>query len=146
MHPLREKSENPRVKKILIVDDDADMTFLMSETLHEQHHYQVTVAHNGPDAVARTSKEDFDLIVLDIRMPFFSGLWFCDALKCRPQTKNTPVLIVSGLPAEENMQKAYRLGASAYLKKPFRSDELLQVVKKLLSGAGGAETKHSPSW
>jgi len=142
MHLARERSENSRTRRILIVDDDPDMTFLMSEALHE-HHYHISVAHSGPDAVAKTSKEDFDLIVLDIRMPFFSGLWFCDALKCRPQTKNTPVLIVSGLPVEENMQRAYRLGASAYLKKPFRSEDLLQVVRKLLSG--GEAAKNS-SW
>lgn len=139
MHAERERPGHFQTRKILIVDDDADMTFLMSEALQGLSH-QVTVAHSGPEAVTKTSREDFDLIILDIRMPFFSGLWFCDALRCRPQTKNIPVVIVSAMPAEENMQKAYRLGASAYLKKPFHPQDLFEVVKKLLSGGTSAKT------
>ena len=119
-------------KKILIIDDDPDMAFHMSDTL-KTHRYQVSVAHTGPDAIEKSMQGDFDLVLVDIRMPFFSGLWFCDAFKHRPQTKSIPVIVVSGLAPEENMEKAYQVGASAYLKKPFRSEELIETINKVLT-------------
>lgn len=119
-------------KRILVVDDDREMTVLMRDILEERH-YDVAVANDGPQALKKTSWENFDLVLLDIRMPYFSGIWFCDAFKHRNRTRETPVIIVSGLPPEENMARAYRVGASAYLAKPFRSKELLNLVQKMLS-------------
>jgi len=119
-------------KKILVVDDDAEMTLMIRDIL-EANHYEVTRVHDGPEAVQKANQENFDLVLLDIRMPYFSGIWFCDAFKRRSQTRNTPVIIVSGLPPQENMQQAYHVGASAYLAKPFRPPELLNLVEKVLS-------------
>lgn len=126
-------------KKILVIDDDVEMTLFMKEVLKGDR-YEVALAHTGPEAVEKSVREIFDLVLLDIRMPFFSGFWFCDALKQRPQTKNIPVIVVSGLPVKESMDKAYQVGASAYLKKPFRAEELLSLVNKVLGNG-----HHPPS-
>ena len=117
-------------KKILVVDDDPEMTFLIKEILKKD--YRISITHNGPEAFEKTRGENFDLILTDIRMPYLSGIWFCDAFKNKPETKHIPVIMISGLPPEENMGKAYRVGASAYLKKPFRPNELRAIVKKVL--------------
>lgn len=117
--------------RILIIDDDVEMADLMGKLL-EQENYEVDVAHDGLRAIEKSNQENFDLILLDIRMPFFSGFWFCDAFKQRPQTKNVPVVMVSGLSADENVEKAMVVGATDYLKKPFQADELIRVVQKYL--------------
>ena len=119
-------------KKVLVVDDDIEMTMIIKEVLTE-HDYEVEIAHNGLEAIKKSKEESPDLILIDIRMPFFSGLWFCEAFKQRPQTKDIPIVVVSALSSEEDVQKAYQRGARAYLKKPFRAEELLRIVQKVTS-------------
>ena len=121
-------------KRILVVDDDQEIAMIMKETL-ERSSYDVVLAHDGIQAIEKSKSKKIDLILLDIKMPFFSGFWFCDAFKQRPETRNIPIVIVSGALEQESIQKAYNLGASAYLSKPFRPLELVQVVEKNLSEA-----------
>ena len=119
-------------KLILVVDDDHDIAQIMKETL-ERNNYDVILAHDGIQAIEKSKSEKIDLILLDIKMPFFSGFWFCDAFKQRPETKNIPIVIVSSALEQQSIQKAYNLGAAAYLSKPFRPLELVQVVEKNLA-------------
>lgn len=121
-------------KNILVVDDDSEITMIIEEIL-KQKDYKVTVAHDGLNAIEESKKEQVDLILMDVRLPIFSGFWFCDAFKRKPETKNVPIVIVSSLSGPEDVQKAFRVGACAYLKKPFLSDELLTVVQKALKEA-----------
>lgn len=123
-------------KRILIIDDDVEMAKMMGEVLGGRD-YDVVLAHDGIRAIEKTNKEKVDLIVLDIRMPFFSGFWFCDAFKQKPETQHIPVVIVSALSNPEDIDKARRLGADAYLTKPFRVKDLVEVVEKTLSGRSG---------
>jgi len=119
-------------KTVLVVDDDVEMTLIMKDVLTE-YHYHVEVAHNGLEAIKKSKQEAVDLILLDIRMPFFSGLWFCEAFKRRPETKNIPVVIVSALSSDDAVQQAYKRGAVDYLKKPFITEDLVRVVEKNIS-------------
>ncbi len=119
-------------KRILVVDDDPEMRMIIRDTL-KQNHYQVITAFNGLDAIKKSKDEKVDVIILDICMPNFSGYWFCDAFKKRPETRQVPVIMISGLSEENDVKKAYQVGASAYLTKPFDSEELLQAVEKQLA-------------
>ncbi len=119
-------------KRILIVDDDVEMARIMEETLSGKD-YQIFLAHDGIQAIAQSRKERPDLILLDVRMPFFSGLWFCDAFKQRPDTKDIPIIMVSALTDEDHIQKARDLGAAAYLKKPFYPQQLIDLVSQVFS-------------
>ena len=67
---------------------------------------------------------------MDIQMPFFSGFWFCDALRRKKNTRNIPVIMVSGLLDEESVKKAFKAGAVDTVKKPFTEQELLRAVEK----------------
>ncbi len=116
-------------KTVLVVDDDLLMTQLIEEIL-TIHHYRVLVVHDGLEAIQQTNQHHVDLILMDLRMPYFSGLWFCDAFKRRKNTKNIPIVIISGLLDEENTQKARLVGAAATMKKPFTTEEILEVVEK----------------
>ena len=120
------------MKNILVVDDDVEVTMIIEEIL-KQKNYRVLVAHDGLKAMERSNGERIDLILLDIRMPMLSGFWFCDAFKHKPQTKHIPIVMVSSLSDADEMRKAYKLGASDFLKKPFQSQELLEVVEKNLA-------------
>ena len=118
-------------KVILVVDDDVEITVIV-EGILKQHNYEVLVAHDGPHAVEQSHKHRLDLILMDVRMPYFSGIWFCDAFKQKSQTRNIPIIIMSSLSSEEDIQKAYQAGAVGYLKKPFQVEELLDAVKKAI--------------
>jgi CheY-like chemotaxis protein len=121
-------------RNILVVDDDVEMAMIIKESL-EQQGFTVLMAHDGLQAVEKTKHNKIDLILLDVRMPFFSGFWFCDAFKQREQTRDIPIVMISGIMDDENMQKARDLGAAACLRKPFKPSELVQVVEQNLSAA-----------
>ncbi len=116
-------------KKILVIDDDEEMAIVMKEIL-QKHSYDVVHAPDGLRAIEKSNNEKIDLILLDIRLPFFSGFWFFNAFRERPQTKDIPVIVVSAFSRDEDIQKAQEMGASAYLKKPFKAKELLDVVQR----------------
>lgn len=119
-------------KKVLIVDDDEEMCMVLKDIL-SYNHYSVELAHDGLQAFQKTHDEKFDLILLDVCMPVFSGFWFCDAFKNKPETQNIPVVMMSGLPKEGNANQAIQLGAAAYVKKPVDADRLLAILKEVLA-------------
>ncbi len=122
------KKAKPR-KTVLVVDDDPEIAELITEVL-SGHPYQVMTVKDGVEAVERTNQHHVDLILMDIRMPYFSGLWFCDAFKKKKNTKNIPIVIVSGMMNDENARLARLAGAVQTIKKPFTNDELLEAVEK----------------
>jgi DNA-binding response OmpR family regulator len=115
-----------------VVDDDPEMTHLIEEILAKGG-YQVICTHDGLSAIETTKKDRIDLILMDIRMPFFSGFWFCDAFKNRPQTKSIPIIFVSSLSSDDDVKRAFQMGGAGYLKKPFRAQELLAAVEKVFA-------------
>lgn len=118
-------------KQILIIDDDTEAAKMMTDMLTSEN-YRVSHVQDGLKGVDHANHHHVDLILMDIAMPIMSGIWFCDAFKKKPQTRNIPVVMVSGLGDEDIVQKAYSVGAVAYLKKPFKATELLELVKKNL--------------
>ena len=118
-------------KIVLVVDDDPEIRMLIREILG-RHRYKVITAYNGLDAIKKSRDQKIDVILLDICMPIFSGYWFCDAFKRMPQTQHVPVIAISALSDEQDIKKAYQVGASAYLTKPFDSETLLKVVEQQL--------------
>ena len=123
------KNEHAGEKTILVVDDDPEVAELMAEVL-SIHHYRVLVVHNGLEAIEQTNHHHVDLILMDIRMPYFSGFWYCDAFKHKKNTKNIPIVIVSGLLDDDTDRQARLVGAADTMKKPFTNEELLRAVEK----------------
>lgn len=121
-------------KTILVVDDDVEMAVIMEQILRKAG-YEVLLAHDGLQAIEQSKKSCVDLILLDVRMPFFSGFWFCDAFKQREATKSIPIIMVSGILDDDNIKKAMDLGASACLRKPFKPAELIGLVEEHLVSA-----------
>ena len=119
--------------RILVADDHEvvrkGLVKVLSETLQP---VKVDEAVNGQEAVSKASKTEYDLVVLDMKMPGKSGL---DALKELKQHRpKLPVLILSMLPEEQFAVRAIRAGASGYLTKDAAGDELVLAIRKALKG------------
>ena len=126
-------------KKVLIVDDDE----LMRSVL--KHHlvlggYDVLVASNGKDAMDRVREAAPDLIVVDLVMPDMNGFEMCRQIRRNEQTKNTQVIVISGLHGQADIEGARLSGANVCLSKPVNAEEFMNHVKTFL----GSRFKHTP--
>jgi len=119
--------------KILIIEDDRFLSSLMKARL-EKEGFSVTQAFNGEEAMGLLKKDQPDMIVLDLIMPRVSGFEFLENISVDPQISKIPVMILSNLGQESDIQKVKRLGAIQYFVKVKTSiDELVNHVKELLS-------------
>jgi response regulator RpfG family c-di-GMP phosphodiesterase len=120
--------------RLLLVDDDAALRTLLRTTF-EDVALAVDEAGSAHEAEERIEIARPDVIVLDVGMPGMDGLAFCRALKSSPETREIPVVLLTGLDDVEEVAGA--AGADALLLKPFRPLELLSVVERLAGGAVG---------
>ncbi|MBI3926696.1 MAG: response regulator [Armatimonadetes bacterium] len=122
--------------RILVLEDDALMRSVLAEVLTSQG-FEVVAVGRGEEAVARASVEPFDLIVADIRMDGMDGLAAVE--KAREHQPALGTLIVSGYATPEETARAQRLGVGGYLHKPFRVQELLDNVARILKDQSRGE-------
>lgn len=119
-------------KKILIAEDSPTMRSLISSTLAAAGDYEVVEAANGFDALRILPREKVDMVITDINMPDINGLELVSFIRGNPQYQNLPLLIISTEGSERDREKGLRLGADAYLVKPFNPDDLQAFVRKFL--------------
>src|SRR5579872_6123333 len=117
------------MKRILLVEDDPQISNLISLHLHEPF-YAVTVCGKGASALSELAESAFNLIILDIMLPDLSGVEICR--RVRERDKRTPILMLSSLAEETDKVMALELGADDYLTKPFGVFELMARVKALM--------------
>ncbi len=115
--------------RVLVVDDDERIAASVRRAL-DYAGYDVSVAHNGPAAVAAAGSGDPDLIVLDVMMPGYDGLEV--ARRLRRAGNNTPILMLTARTTVPDRVDGLEAGADDYLIKPFAHDELLARVRALL--------------
>lgn len=118
--------------RIVYVDDDLDLTRVVTSTL-EQEGYEVTVAHDGEAGLETILTEQPDLIVLDVMMPKLNGWEVAKYLRSKPEWKDTPILMLTGIGKTLNDMTAPLYGADDHLDKPFDFDDLLAKVAALAS-------------
>jgi DNA-binding response OmpR family regulator len=123
------------MKHILLVEDDAQITNLISLHLHEPF-YTVTACDRAAVALERLSATTYHLVILDIMLPDGNGIEICRRI--REQNGRTPILMLSSLSEETDKVTALELGADDYLTKPFGVFELMARVKALLRRGEGA--------
>jgi len=92
----------------------------------------VHVSADGKDAIQKTLAVKPDLILLDVNMPNLNGLTFCKAIRAGTDTKNIPVIIITGLTAPGRIEQCMAAGADDFLGKPFGVTELLIRVRAML--------------
>lgn len=119
-------------KRILIVEDDS---FVMDiyQTKLGQSGYEVTGAANGLEALKEMEKGSFDLVLLDIIMPYMDGLEVLKKIKAEEKNKNLPIILLTNLSQKEEVDKGLGLGANDYLiKSHFTPSEVLEKIKTYL--------------
>lgn len=122
--------------KVLIIDDDEDLSFIMQEML-EQYGYQVDCATNSSNACEKLTDQVYDLILLDINLPDTTGFQVCEELR---QVSTVPIIFASARTNEYDRINALELGGDAYLKKPYTMKELLASVNALIRRTYGFHT------
>lgn len=136
------------MKNILLVEDDPQITNLLSLHLHEPF-YRVTACDRGAVALRELEGGVFHLVILDIMLPDLSGIEICRRI--REQNAKTPILMLSSLAEETDKVTALELGADDYLTKPFGVFELMARVKALMrrgnegGGPGTGEGRYAGS-
>ncbi len=123
-----------RDHKILVVDDSTTNVVLLEAILDEKG-YQIETALNAKEAYAIIENESPDLILLDLLMPKISGFDFLEEIRKNEKTKNTPVIVVSALTDEENVEKIMKMGAIDFVKKPIDLQYLVERVENVLEKA-----------
>ena len=114
--------------KILIVDDDKSLSFIMGETL-KQHGYEVSRVYSADECYNILEKNSFNLIVLDINLPDSTGFEICKDLR---KKTNIPIVFASARSSVTDKIDSLDLGGDFYLSKPYSMNELLSVVNALI--------------
>ncbi len=102
---------------VLVVDDDTTILFLAKQYLSKAG-FSVEIAENGKIALTVLEKKKPDIVLLDVQMPEMNGFDTCAKIREKPDTKHTPVLMVTGLDDYESIDKAYEAGATDFFTKP----------------------------
>ncbi|MEE8425051.1 MAG: response regulator transcription factor [Elusimicrobiota bacterium] len=120
----------PSKKKILVVEDDVELSDFMVRTLEFQN-YEVATAWSGEKALVEAQKVP-DLILLDISLEGIGGLKVLELVRNDPKTSEIPVVMCSSANFPANKAKARELGADGFLTKPFKLDDFTATVDRLL--------------
>lgn len=119
---------------VLVVDDDAAIRRLVRMTL-ETEGIEVTTARDGDEALRSAIDDPPALVVLDIMMPRVDGWTVCEQLRSAPGTARTPVVLLTALARDEDLQRGRSLGAVGYVTKPFDVADLVDIVHEILATA-----------
>jgi DNA-binding response OmpR family regulator len=118
-------------KRVLIVDDEPNIVISV-EFLMKREGFEVSVARDGTEALARIQSERPDLVVLDVMMPKLNGFEVCAAVRADPELAKTPIVMLTAKGREAEINKGLELGADAYIAKPFSTRDLVARIKSLL--------------
>jgi DNA-binding response OmpR family regulator len=127
-------------RKILVVEDDADQLEIIRLVL-EKAGFAIGTAANGNDALVKTHSILPDLIILDLMLPGLNGFDICETLRKNPVTASVPIVMLTGLCSQFGRLAALESGADDFLTKPFKMEELVSKVDKLLRARGSSKTK-----
>lgn len=119
--------------KILVLDDDPVVNLSCKRILGAEG-YSISTVEKGENALNKLTKEDFDLLISDVKLPDISGMVVLkEARVVKPETD---VVIITGYPTLEDAKESTRLGATQYIEKPFTPAFMLNVVKKVFDERG----------
>jgi Response regulators consisting of a CheY-like receiver domain and a winged-helix DNA-binding domain len=117
--------------KILIVDDDRQVTFFLEKLLSIEG-YEATALNESSKALEMARSIKPDLFILDLMMPEPNGFELCRILRADPNFTNTPIVIITAMDDSDSKAIAFVAGANDFITKPFRPDELAARMKALI--------------
>jgi two-component system chemotaxis response regulator CheY len=138
-------------RRILVVEDSASTRSLVRAILEHPGFsrvvspIEVTEAQSGFDAMRLLPRARYDLIITDINMPDVNGLELIHFIRRSEQYRSTPLVIISTQATERDVERGRKLGADAYVRKPFTAESLRDACEQLLAGprTSGRNPEHS---
>lgn len=117
-----------KILKILVIDDEEIVRHTLEKFL-EHIGYQVECAADGLSGLAAVTDRDFDLVFVDVRMPGLNGIEFL--MRSREIKPYIPVIIITGHGCEETRRESMEAGAAAFLQKPFRYNDIVEITRQM---------------
>jgi len=118
-------------KVIMTADDSASVRQMVSFTLRE-HGYEVVEASDGKDALQKLGNRKVDMLITDLNMPNLDGIGLIKVARTLPSCKFMPIIMLTTETQDSRKQEGKAAGATGWIIKPFKPDQLLAVVKKVL--------------
>jgi two-component system chemotaxis response regulator CheY len=118
-------------KRILVVDDSASLREAVREALTDAG-YEVIEAADGKQALGKLDGGRVDLMICDVHMPTMDGITFVKEVKRLPDYRFAPIIMLTTESGEKIKQAGQRVGAKAWVVKPFRPEQVLNAVSKLM--------------
>lgn len=137
------ESANSKLKRVLLVDDD-DLVLRSVATFLRGHGYNVVTAESGQKAVEEIKKLNFDLLIIDVRMPGMDGIETVKKIRefhAQNNRPDLPEIIISGYIDPEAQRQAAQLGITDYLHKPFAINEFIKAIKEKMESNYSAGLK-----
>ncbi|HYA87165.1 MAG TPA: response regulator [Nitrospirota bacterium] len=122
------------MRNVLVVEDSKAIRSMIRVALEEAGGFLVAEAGNGFEALKALPMQHLDLIITDINMPDINGLELIGYVKSNPEYSTIPLIIVSTEKTEEDKKRGLALGASGYVVKPFKKEDLMAIVMRVLEG------------
>lgn len=132
-------------RRILIVDDESDLTEALAIRLSLGWGFTVAVAHDGEEGLRKTSVFRPDLILLDLAMPVVDGWEMCRRLRDDPGTRDIPIVIMTAWSTDDLHKRAMEEGVSEVLLKPADDDQLLSILREVTGTTRPPEAAHAGS-
>jgi len=118
-------------KVILVIEDDENMQNVMTR-IFAGDGYELRLAADGTELTGVLDEVTPDIILMDIGLPWINGFELAELIKNHREMKNIPIIFVSGQATEEDVTRAYQVGADDFIKKPFEIEHLKATVTKFL--------------
>lgn len=115
-------------EKILIVDDEPDMLWLLSMIIKEKTPYEVTTTNNPIEAMELAKGGSFDILITDLKMPGLDGIELLSAV--RSFNEDIPVIIITAYATSESASEAHEKNAFDFITKPFRKEQIVFTIEK----------------
>jgi len=119
-------------KTIMTVDDSVSVRMMIGFSLKEAG-YEVVDAEDGFDALSKLDEHDIAMVLADVNMPEMDGIEFVNKMKAHPKHKFTPVVMLTTESDDSMKGKGRQAGATGWIVKPFKPEQLIELVQKVLA-------------
>lgn len=136
----RASEEQIPPRRILIADDDPSIATLLQVTLKDPR-YEIVAAKNGVEALKAFEAGSFDVVVLDVMMPYVDGFEVCQRIR---GASDVPIVMLTARDGTDDVVHGFELGADDYITKPFKTAELMARVEAILRRVDGHKQRVAP--
>jgi DNA-binding response OmpR family regulator len=130
----------PSQRRILVADDDPQIATLIQITLKDPR-YEVVAVKNGLEALKAFDDQPFEVVLLDVMMPYADGFEVCERLRA---VSDVPIIMLTSRDGTDDIVHGFELGADDYITKPFKTAELIARVEAVLRRSEGNKQRTAP--